>query len=284
MNVEKRKVLSNRVALEKEMKIKERQTVQQASRLPSRLVFEIIARDGEEELERPVSALIWSGIAGGIMISFSLIGMAVFRVHLPDEAWRPLIENIGYSFGFLLVILGRLQLFTENTMTTVVPVYSNPSLKNFLGLGRLWGLVFGANTVGAFISALVILNAGIFDNAVNKEIADISLHATHNPPFTAFVRGIPAGILIAAIVWILPTATSAFWVILSFTYLIALCGFTHVVAGSVEVAYLVFAEKTNLADAVFGFILPVLIGNVVGGTAIFSFAIWSQVRAEKIGS
>ena len=280
MNVDKRKVLTERVAIENEEKTQERQAVQQASRLPSRLVFEVIARDGEEELERPTSALFWSGVAGGIMISFSLIGMAIFRVYLPDETWRPLVENIGYSFGFLLVILGRLQLFTENTITTVVPVYAKPSFDNFKRMGRLWGLVFGANIVGAIIAAMFILNAGVFDDAMHEALTDISHHATHNPPLAALLKGIPAGILIAAIVWILPTSTNAFWVIITFTYLIALCGFTHVVAGSVEAAYLLFAGEINIWHALFSFLIPVFVGNVLGGTAIFSFTLWSQVRKE----
>jgi hypothetical protein len=90
------------------------QSMQDATKLSSRLIYEVIRRDGEEELERPTRSLVWSGVAAGIMISFSVLGEAIFRTYLPDTPSSYLIENLGYSLGFLLVILGRMQLFTEN--------------------------------------------------------------------------------------------------------------------------------------------------------------------------
>lgn len=95
------------------------------------------------------------------------------------------------------------------------------------------------------------------------------------------MRAIPAGILIAAIVWMLPQAEDAsFFVILTFTWLIAAGDFTHIVAGSVEMAFLAVRGDLGFYDAVFGFFLPVLAGNVVGGTVIFTLMAWGQVRHE----
>lgn len=275
---------SHRLAAKRAVEHKERElewhAVQRATRLPARLVFEVVAHDGQEELERPVNSLIWSGLAGGIMITFSLIGMAILRVHLPDVSWRPLVEYFGYSFGFLLVVLGRLQLFTENTITTVVPVYANPTRENLSHMMLLWGVVLGANIFGAAITTAFLTFTSVFGADMHQAMADISLHATEHAPFDAFIKAIPAGVLIAAIVWILPTTTNGFWVVMLFTYLIALCGFTHVVAGSAEVTYLIWNNQLSIWNGFSGFIVPVLIGNVVGGTAIFSFAIWSQIRLE----
>ncbi len=264
----------------KEAEKNQETAITEALRLTSAQIFEVIKRDGEEELRRPTTSLIWSGIAAGILIAFSPIAMGIFRAHMPDQPWRPLIECIGYSFGFLLVILGRMQLFTENTITTILPMTDNPR-RCGPQVVRLWSIVFAANMIGALIAAMVMVWAGAVRPDHLAAILDISAHVAEIPPLETLIRGIPAGILIAAIVWMLPTAgAAAFWVILLFTYLIALGGFTHVIAGAVEIFTLVVNGDIGLGAGVFGFILPALAGNVLGGTAVFTLMARRQVIAE----
>lgn len=256
-------------------------SVQDAAKLTSRLIFEVIRRDGEEELERPTRSLIWSGIAAGIMISFSVLGEAIFRTYLPDTPSSYLIENLGYSLGFLLVILGRMQLFTENTITTVLPLISMPSRSLFGQVCRLWGIVLAANVIGAFAIATVFAHTAAIPPDLMPALISLSQHAVGMPAGESFARAIPAGILIAAIVWMLPQVeNAAFFVILTFTWLIAAGDFTHVVAGSVEMGLLAVKGELGFVDAVFGFFLPVLAGNIIGGTVIFTLMAWGQVRDE----
>src|SRR5690349_19671681 len=91
------------------------------------VIYEVARRQGEEELRRHAFSLWWSGVSGGLSISFSLLAMAILEKHLPDAEWRPLVVGLGYTFGFLIVILGRQQLFTESTITAVLPVLKNPT-------------------------------------------------------------------------------------------------------------------------------------------------------------
>lgn len=259
----------------------EEEEVLEAGRLSARLVYEIIRRDGREELRRPTSSLIWSSVAAGIIISFSVVGMAVFRAGLPDIPARALIEPLGYSFGFVMVILGRLQLFTENTITTVIPLMRQPSWSNFHAVSRLWVIVLASNVAGTLIAASFMAATAAFPADVLRSVEEISLHMMSYSPVQMFARGIPAGILVAAIVWMLPSSGgNAFWVIVAFTWLIAAGGFTHVVAGSTEAAYLVVTGGVGAGEAVFGFFLPVLAGNVVGGTLVFAMLAHGQVRGE----
>lgn len=261
--------------------VAEEKTVRDASKLSSRLIYEVIRRDGEEELERPVRSLIWSGIAAGIMISFSVLGEAIFRTYLPDTPGSYLVENLGYSLGFLLVILGRMQLFTENTITTVLPLMVEPTRRKFAEVGRLWLVVLSANVVGAFAIATLFAHTPAIPAELMPALVSLSEHAVGMPAGESFARAVPAGILIAAIVWMLPQAENAtFFVILVFTWLIAAGDFTHVVAGSVEMALLAVRGDLGFYAAVFEFFLPVLGGNVVGGTAIFAMMAWGQVRHE----
>ncbi|QHQ37322.1 formate/nitrite transporter family protein [Algicella marina] len=259
----------------------EAEHVERASNLPSKLIYEVIRRDGDEELTRPTSSLMWSGVAAGVMISLSVLGEAIFRANLPDAPWRHLIENIGYSFGFLVVILGRMQLFTENTITTVLPFVSKPRFSVGFSVLRLWGIVLLANVIGAFFAAALYACTTAVTPEVQAAILELSHHALDMPFWQAFFRAIPAGVLVASIVWMLPQAREAsFFVILTFTWIIAAADLTHIIAGSVEMAYLLLLGEIGIVAAVFGFFLPVLAGNVIGGTAIFTMMAWGQVQAE----
>lgn len=260
---------------------KEERSVQEATGLAPKLIYEVIRREGEEELARPTSSLVWSGIAAGIMISFSVLGEAVFRTYLPDAPWRFLLENLGYSLGFIVVILGGMQLFTENTITTVLPLVSRPGVGMAARVARLWGIVLAANVVGAFAIATLYAYTPAIPSDLLPALFSLSKHATGMPAHEGFFRAIPAGVLVASIVWMLPNSNgSGFWVIMAFTWLIAAGDFTHVVAGSVEMALLMVTGQLGLGQAVFGFFLPVLAGNIVGGTVIFTLITYGQVREE----
>lgn len=260
---------------------KERRAVENALGLAPRLVFEKIRLEGEEELERPIGALWFSGIAAGILISFSVLAEAILRSHLPASSWGYIIENAGYSLGFLLVIIGRTQLFTENTITTVVPVVLNPSFRAVFRTAKLWGIVLLANIVGAFLVATFYAYAPVLDTEVFEAMRDLSHHATGMPPLEGLMRGVPAGVLIAALVWMIPSApNSEIALIIIFTWLIALGDFTHIVAGTVEMAFLVVLGDLALLPAITHFFLPVFAGNVLGGTVIFTMLTYAQIQFE----
>ncbi|WP_299046397.1 formate/nitrite transporter family protein [uncultured Tateyamaria sp.] len=256
-------------------------SVQTATRLSARLIYEVIRRDGEEELERPTSSLVWSGMAAGIVISFSVWGEAVLRTYLPDTPHAFLVENLGYSLGFLIVILGRMQLFTENTITTVLPVMHRQSWSCLVAMLRLWTLVLLANVVGAFVAGFFLSLPDVVSDAVQASLLELSSHAVGMGAWQGFVRGIPAGVLVASIVWMMPSSQSGgFFIILGFTWMIAAGDLTHIIAGSVEMAYLVWQGQLGAYAAIVDFFLPVLAGNIVGGTAIFTMLAWGQVKNE----
>ena len=177
--------------------------------------------------------------------------------------------------------MARLQLFTENTITTVVPVMIDPCAHTIGRTARLWSAVLVANIIGAFIVAAFFAHGGVLTEPVAAAFTELSEHATSFPPFEGFMRGIPAGILIAAIVWMLPSSKrNEIGLIVLFTWLIALGDFTHVIAGSVEMAYLMVQGQLDATPAFVGFFLPVLLGNVVGGTLIFTVLTYAQVMPE----
>ena len=96
-----------------------------------------------------------------------------------------------------------------------------------------------------------------------------------------FFRGITSGFLIAAMVWLMPGAERAqFHIITLITYLIALGGFTHIVAGSVEALVLLAKGYAGIGWVLFDFAVPTLLGNIIGGTALFAVIAYAQVMKE----
>jgi len=250
-----------------------------APRVP--VIYEIVRRQGGEEMERPSSSLWWSGIAAGLSISFSVLAEAILITHLPDAPWRTLVADLGYSVGFLMVILARQQLFTESTITAVLPVLKNLSVPMLWQMARLWGIVLAANLVGTLFAALFCAFTPVLTPELYEGMLEVSRSLLKLDMTRMFFAGISSGFLIASMVWMIPSAESAkFIVVTLMTYLIAAGGFTHIVAGSLEAYLLVIAGDWTVWQAIFTFALPVLAGNIVGGTGLFAVLSYAQVKDE----
>ena len=245
------------------------------------VLHETIRREGEQELARSVSALGWSSLAAGMTMGFSMLARALLHHHVEGLRGAFLIESLGYPFGFLVVILARQQLFTENTMTAVLPLMTEPGWGKFSCLLRLWGVVFAGNVVGGALFAWGVLHLQLFDASTQASLHAVGAALMQNTPWQMFTKGIAAGWLIATMVWLLPAAERGkIAVIVIVTYVIALGDFTHIIVGSVEVLYLVFDGAATWGDYAMHFALPTLAGNIVGGSLIFALISHAQVRSD----
>jgi formate/nitrite transporter FocA (FNT family) len=255
--------------------------IEERSNPRPQVVYEILRREGEAEMDRPFVSLWWSGLAAGLSLAFSLVAEGALRARLPDAPWRPLIARAGYSVGFVIVVLGRQQLFTENTITALLPVAKDVNLRTLMRMGRLWGIVLAANLAGVVLAALFCRFAPAFTPDIATAMLDVAREGLQGDPLQMFVRAIPAGFLVAAMVWLLPTAGAAqFSVVVLMTYLISIGGFEHVIAGSFDAFLLMLSGGLTLQSLIAGFFLPVLAGNVVGGTGLFALLSYGQVAQE----
>lgn len=247
-------------------------------------IFEVIRREGRIELHRPLAALAMSGVLAGLALGLSILAQGLLRSHLPDTGWRPLVEGFGYSFGFLIVILGQMQLFTENTIKAVCPVLDEFSGAMALLLVRLWGVVLVSNIVGAVAMGGVLWLTRGHQPEVFAAMRAISVHALSYGFGETLLRGVGAGWLVAALVWMMPNAGDArAFVIVVVTWLIAIAGFAHIVAGATEASLLWFAGEVGAVVALAGFLLPAALGNLLGGAVFFTILAWVQIRSELKG-
>ena len=240
-----------------------------------------VREEGQEELERPFWALTWSGLAAGIAINTSLVAEGVLYANLPDAPWRHAVVSLGYPIGFLLVILGRLQLFTESTVTAMLPLVTKPSAWALRKTLRLWGIVIAANMIGTALAAAGTTMGLIIDPALRQGMIEISAKLIEHNFVETLINAVPAGFLIAMIAWILPNARSqSFWVIFLITYVVALGGFSHSVVGSDEAFLLLFEGRVGVVHALGGLILPAVLGNLLGGAGLFALLAHAQVRSD----
>ncbi|MEO8640072.1 formate/nitrite transporter family protein [Pseudomonas sp.] len=246
------------------------------------VLHEIIRTQGDQELERSVAALWWSALAAGLTMGLSLMAMGLLNSRLPDGEGFKVISSFGYCAGFLAVILARQQLFTENTLTAVLPIMTKPTLNNFGRLLRLWSVVLVGNLCGTLLVAYVMLNLPIFDSKTDLAFLDIGRKIMENDASQMFAKGIVSGWMIATMVWMIPSMESAkMWIIILITYLMALGDFTHIVVGSAEASYLVFAGELPWKDFWLAFAGPTLAGNIIGGSFIFALISHAQIRSES---
>lgn len=260
---------------------REAKAIETHSRPNAALIHETIRAEGESELDRSTMALLLSGSAAGLSMGFSFLTQALLHARLPDAPWRELVEGFGYTIGFLIVILGRQQLFTENTLTPILPLLHNREPRILGNVLRLWSAVFTANMLGALVFAFVMAKSGLFDGPDMGSLVDISRKVIVDPFMTMLARAVFAGWLIALTVWLLPGSGSASPIIIVIiTYLITLGGFAHIIAGAVEVFFLIAMGERGWGEAVIGFFLPVLIGNILGGVTLVALLNYGQVARE----
>jgi formate/nitrite transporter FocA (FNT family) len=265
-----------------ELTDKELEEAEQRSSVRAHVVHEAVRKEGEEELKRPTMALAWSGLAAGLSMGFSLVTEGLLRSHLPDAPWRPLLSKLGYTVGFLMVILGRQQLFTENTLTAVLPVLYRRDRSSLTNMLRLWVVVLISNLIGALIFAWTVANTAAFKPEVRHAFLQIGQETMAVSFGNAILRGVFAGWLLATVVWLMPFAeTGRVAVIIILTWLVGLGSFTHIIAGSLEAMFVAASGAATWQACVFGYMIPTLIGNTLGGVSLVAVVNHAQVVAGK---
>ena len=255
---------------------------EELQRLSAVTVFETIRLEGDEELNRPVVSLWWSGVAAGLALSTSVLAEAILYRALAGSPAREAVAALGYALGFVIVILSRLQLFTENTLSVVLPVLAKPSGDNLWRSAPLWAVVFVANLVGTFATAFISLKLGTTSPENTAAMLEVSRKVLEQTGWTGLIHAIPAGFFIAAIVWMLPSSKGfEIFTITAFAWLIAAGGFSHVVVGSAEVFLFTIHGELGLWTGLGTILLPALVGNVIGGTGLFAFLAYGQTEAEN---
>lgn len=257
------------------------------TRLSVHEIHENITSAAEEELERPAASLLWSGLGAGLTIGFGFVAGAYLASLVAGDAAKEAMVALAYPLGFIYVVLARHQLFTEQTLEPVLPLLEHPSRKRFRQMLRLWGLVLAANLVGAIVMAFLLARTSMLKLDMLFELDQVARAATDGGFGSVFYKAIFAGWLVALMAWLVAATGSTVGqvILISLTTApISALGFRHSIAGSVEAFYRALRHDAGWGEMTADFIIPAVLGNVVGGVLFVALLNHGQVAADRAGT
>ncbi|MFC4990444.1 formate/nitrite transporter family protein [Saliphagus infecundisoli] len=244
-------------------------------------IFQRLVATADEEFSRSNRLLFMSGLAAGLAITLTFLARSAVTAAVPTES-AALIGNLFYPVGFVLIVMGRYQLFTENTLTPVTLVLTRiASVRNLL---RLWGIVIVANVLGATIGAFVLATTGVFTAEAASVANGFGEHAFATAWWDLFFKGVFAGNIVAAMVWLVHASrdtTTRFLLVVFLMFLIPSADLFHCITGACEVLYFVFQGHASLWAAFAEFFVPVTLGNIVGGVLLVALLNYSQTAERQ---
>jgi formate/nitrite transporter FocA (FNT family) len=252
----------------------------ETKRLTAHEIFEAVLENARDEVHRSPGALAFSGLSGGLTMGLTGLAVAAIRAVAGSSPVMDLISLLAYPTGFIAVIIGRQQLFTENTLYPVILVLDK---RRYLGLTlRLWAIVFACNIVGALLFALIAVRFGAVGEEISRELVAMGQKAVSGAPAHLFWSGLIGGWLIALVAWIV---TASHWTIGQvvmvwvLTFVVGVGHFAHCIATSGEIFCAVVAGATS-PGAYIAWLVPSTLGNIVGGVVIVSLLNYGQVRQD----
>jgi formate/nitrite transporter FocA (FNT family) len=242
-------------------------------------ILESVVESGRKELRRASAGLAFSGYAAGLNISFGTVALAAVGAMTGGIG---LAAMAIYPIGFLIVVLGRAQLFTENTVTPVTVALTDPAtIPNML---RLWMVVLSFNILGAMTFAAAITYGDVLSPTALELLLERVSHELEYGFWTVVLKGVFGGWLVALIAWLMAaskdTISQAFfiWVL---AFLIPVGGLMHSVAGSTEVLISVFSHEASWLEYFGTFLAPTTLGNIIGGVFLVSLLNYGQVVGSR---
>jgi formate-nitrite transporter family protein len=256
----------------------------ETGRLTAPEIFGAAVDNARSELKRSPKSLAFSGLAGGLTMGLTGLGVASMRAVLGSGAWEEFASFLIYPVGFIAVIIGRSQLFTENTLYPVVLILDERRnvKRSFIAMLRLWGIVFATNVVGAYFFSLLAIRTGALSPEITSQLITLGRDAVNHTAAHIFWSGVIGGWLIALVAW---TVTASQWTIGQLamvwllTFVVGIGKLAHCIATSGEILSAVAGGSVEIG-AYLHWLLLATLGNIMGGVVIVSLLNYGQVRAE----
>jgi formate/nitrite transporter FocA (FNT family) len=245
-------------------------------------VFQRIVAAADEEITSTRRELFFSGLAAGFAVTITFL---MYASGTAATGGDPILSQLLYPLGFIYIILGGYQLYTENTLPPVALVLERlVSLPKLLGK---WLTVLVGNFAGGALGAVAVATTGVFSSSTARVAVDIALTGVRTPWTTLFFKATFAGLIVAGVVWVdyaSRETTSRLLVVYLAFFAIPFANLYHVVVSFTEVVYLVVLGELALATGLVEFVLPVLLGNTVGGVALVTAVNYFQTTKDRLES
>jgi formate/nitrite transporter FocA (FNT family) len=244
-------------------------------------IYEQVSRNARHELDRPAIALAISGLAGGITMGLTALSVSVISASLPPSAMSSFIALLAYPIGFIAVIVGRAQLFTENTLYPVALMFAER--RHFLTTLRLWSIVLPSNLVGAFLFAVLAVRTGALRPEYVAAMARLGQQAADVSGGHVFWSAVIGGWIIALVAWLVSgshSITGSVMLIWLLTFLVGVGHFAHCIASSGEILAAVLQHEVTVSQYI-AWLLPAVLGNITGGVLIVTLLEYGQVKGGE---
>lgn len=240
--------------------------------------------EGEEQMSRSAMSLFLSATAAGLIISFTVMAVAVFTTmvqNFESEMAQRVITALVYPLGFVLCILSRTQLFTEHTATAVYPILDRrfPIKRLF----SLWLIIICGSLVGGLASSQLLVQADQVIQAYEGYVK-IADHLLAYDSKSLLISAVLAGWLMALAAWITlstPSTLSQIVIIYIVTFIIGVGGLHHSIAGSVEMFVGYFISDNYTINDVMYFVSHALTGNLIGGSIFVALLNYGHIRQTQ---
>ncbi len=251
------------------------------SRPSAHEIYRQVEKNAKEELKRSTVSLALSGFTGGIFMGLSALGVGLALARLGGSHNAFMVSRMFYPLGFIVVILGRSQLFTENTLYPVALVLTDP--RQIWNTLRLWITVLPSNVLGALTFAALAGLTHSMPAEVVQAIAGLGLAAVNQPVGAIFWSGVVAGWIIATAAWLVSgshSITGSVMVIWALTFVVGLGNFAHCIATSGEIFTAVLTHQLPWAaySRWFG---PAVAGNICGGVVMVTLLEYGQAMLSR---
>lgn len=244
-------------------------------------IYERVKKDAAEELERPVAALAFSGLFAGATLGFSGLAAGSAASLVGSARGAALLAAVFYPIGFIATIIGRAQLFTENTLYPLTLVLDER--RHFLVTLRLWAVVLAANLLGALGFAVLVVESGAVPHDVVIHLIDLGRHLSSGTWVSKLWSGLMAGWLLALVAWTIEASDHSVGQIVliwALTFVIGAAGLSHCVSTTAEVLSAVVHGTVGVGHFL-SWLSAVILGNILGGVVIVALLNYGQVRAGE---
>ena len=238
--------------------------------------------EGRRRLARPVLELAATALVGGFDVAFGVVALGLAAGAVAGSV-RPelahLVGALAFGIGFVFVVVGKSELFTENFLVPVAGL-DRRSRASWLKLGELWSGALVLNLVGGVTLALIVTSKGVLPRGSQGELARLAERITSHSWTAELVSALVAGALMTLMTWFVEGAaeTTGVRVVMSWIAgtLIALGTFNHAIVSTIELVFgMRYGAAVSIGDLFRNLGLAVG-GNLVGGLMLVTFARTAQ--------
>jgi formate/nitrite transporter FocA (FNT family) len=250
-------------------------------------IYQRVREEGRRRLSRPVLELAATALVGGFDVAFGVVAFALTAGAVDvnsDQELARLVGALAFGIGFVFVVVGKSELFTENFLVPIAGL-DRGNRRSWIKLGELWAAALLLNLVGGSVLAIILTSKGVLTHQSHSELIDLAERLVGHGALTAFLSAVVAGALMTLMTWFVEGAAESMGVRILMSWLvgalIVLGTFNHAVVSTIELVFgMRYGADVSMGDLFSNLGLAVG-GNLVGGLLLVTFARSAQAFAAS---